>query len=325
MKKEASTNLQHWRGVYGILERMWLGVWALLLALVVVNYGDLGRQPLEISIAMFLAAAAVPQVTARLGRMPFDVGRMAMSVISAYYTYEFSRIFIEEFRSTSYELEMIIADAWLFGGQPSVWLEQIASPWVTEYLQFTYVLYFPLLLFVGVALLVSERRRTFTTYLVIINLSLFTCHFFYFLVPLRSPLYIMDDPAFAQYLTYDASLNGLWFAGELRQGLLDATTMRYDAFPSGHTMHTLLAILFAWKANRKVGVVTTVIGVSIIFSTLYLRYHYAVDLIAGAVAAGIVLWVGTEAVKHYWDEEPRLVQSTSPTVATTLRNLVRWE
>jgi membrane-associated phospholipid phosphatase len=204
-------------------------------------------------------------------------------------------------------------------------LEQIAHPLVTEYLQFTYVLYFPLLLFVGVALLVSERRRTFTAYMVIINLSLFTCHLFYFLVPVRSPLYIIDDPAFAHYLTYQAPLEGLWYADNLRQGLLDATTMRYDCFPSGHTMHTLLAILFAWKANRKVGVVTTVIGVSIVFSTLYLRYHYAIDLIAGVFAAGIVLWTGQDVVKRYWSEEPRLVPTNAPKVATALRNLVRWE
>jgi membrane-associated phospholipid phosphatase len=317
--------MREWHEVYGVLERIWLGVWALLLVLVAVNFSELGRKPLEIAAAMFVGVAAVPQVAARLGRMPFDVSRIALSVISAYYTYEFSRIFIDAFRSTSYEMEMIAADAWLFGGQPSVWLERILNPLLTEYLQLTYVLYFPLLLFVGIALLVSERRRTFTKYLVVINLSLLTCHLFYFLVPVRSPLYVMDDPEFAEYLTYTTSLGGMWFAENLRQGLLNATKMRYDCFPSGHTMHTLLAILFAWRASRKVGVVTTVIGVSIIFSTLYLRYHYAIDLVAGVVAAGIVLWAGNQAIARYWEREPDLTQPVLPGVATALRNLVRWE
>ena len=325
MKKAPSTNLYDWREAYGLLEWLWIGVWSLLLVLVVVNVDELGRQPLEIAIAMLLGMIAAPQLTARLGRMAFDVSRIALSVVSAYYTYEFSRIFIDAFRSTSYEMEMMRADAWLFGGQPSVWLEQIQHPLITEYLQFTYVLYFPLLLFVGVALLVSERRRTFTTYLVVINLSLFTCHLFYFLVPVRSPLYIMDDPKFAEYLTYTTSLGGLWYAENLRQGLLNATTMRYDCFPSGHTMHTLLAILFAWRANRKVGVITTVIGVSIVFSTLYLRYHYAIDLVAGVFAAGVVLWVGTRVSAKYWSRDPSLLRINAPNVATAIRDLVRWE
>src|SRR5438445_6134498 len=63
-----------------------------------------------------------------------------------------------------------------------------------------------------------------------------------------------------------------------------------DAFPSGHTDITLLSILLAFKFQTRVRWFVAVIGASLIFSTVYLRYHYVIDVIGGAVLALITLY-----------------------------------
>ena len=64
----------------------------------------------------------------------------------------------------------------------------------------------------------------------------------------------------------------------------------YDCFPSGHTELTILA----WWGSRMVSKALFKVYFAytplIIFATVYLRYHYSVDVLAGAVlAAGLIL------------------------------------
>jgi membrane-associated phospholipid phosphatase len=62
-----------------------------------------------------------------------------------------------------------------------------------------------------------------------------------------------------------------------------------DCFPSGHTMMTLLTIILAWQCRSAFRIPITIVGLSLIVATVYLRYHYVVDLIAGAAFAVVAL------------------------------------
>ena len=65
-----------------------------------------------------------------------------------------------------------------------------------------------------------------------------------------------------------------------------------DCFPSGHTQTVLISLWFAFKYKRPLFRVYLPITIALIFSTVYLRYHYAIDVIAGIVYAGITVWLG---------------------------------
>jgi membrane-associated phospholipid phosphatase len=68
--------------------------------------------------------------------------------------------------------------------------------------------------------------------------------------------------------------------------------IHYDCFPSGHTAVTVLA----WWSSRRLsqGLFWTYSAYTIcmVFSTVYLRYHYAIDTGAGAAVA-VALLVAT--------------------------------
>ena len=75
------------------------------------------------------------------------------------------------------------------------------------------------------------------------------------------------------------------------QGTLDRLeSAHYDCFPSGHTELTILA----WWSTRQFGRnwlfwLYFAYTLSIIFATVYLRYHYSVDVFAGILVAIILL------------------------------------
>ena len=60
---------------------------------------------------------------------------------------------------------------------------------------------------------------------------------------------------------------------------------KLDAFPSGHTMITVTVLIVAWQRARKLFWYLLPVGTLLIFSTMYCRYHYLVDVIAGLILA----------------------------------------
>jgi len=67
-------------------------------------------------------------------------------------------------------------------------------------------------------------------------------------------------------------------------------------FPSIHVTLAVLAALCAWKADRRVGAVATVVGLLIAVSTMLVKQHYLVDVLGGfalaiaAFAAFVAPW-----------------------------------
>ena len=64
-----------------------------------------------------------------------------------------------------------------------------------------------------------------------------------------------------------------------------------DVFPSGHTLVTLVGIWWSWRMRLGLRWGITVVGVILIFGTVYLRYHYAVDVLASALLAAAGYWL----------------------------------
>jgi membrane-associated phospholipid phosphatase len=66
-----------------------------------------------------------------------------------------------------------------------------------------------------------------------------------------------------------------------------------DCFPSGHTELTVLVLYYARKFDRRIFWWLLPFGIGIVLSTVYLRYHYVIDVIAGAVLAGAIVVITT--------------------------------
>ncbi|MBI2418737.1 MAG: phosphatase PAP2 family protein, partial [Ignavibacteriales bacterium] len=76
-------------------------------------------------------------------------------------------------------------------------------------------------------------------------------------------------------------------------GTIDPVShVQRDVFPSGHTMMTAMIMYLSviYRSNTRVFIVIT--GSLLIFATVYLRYHYVTDVIAGLIFMVFALWSG---------------------------------
>jgi membrane-associated phospholipid phosphatase len=189
-----------------------------------------------------------------------------------------------------YDSVLIAIDRWVFGVNPTQWLAQFSYPAVTEVLQIAYTTFYFLFLLVGYEFYRRGDRDLFNYFVFTCVYGFFLSYLGYFLVPAIGPRFTLHD-----FATLDTDLPGLWLTPYLRwfvnagesipmnvpNDLAIAGTQR-DVFPSGHTMMTLVLMYFCARYSLRTRRVIYITGVLLILATVYQRYHYVVDLIAGA-------------------------------------------
>jgi len=201
---------------------------------------------------------------------------------------------------------LIAADRRLLGGDATVWFSRVAHPVVTEALQVAYATFYALPVLVAVELYAGEREWRFRQWAFVCAFGFFVSYAGYLSLPAVGPRFTLQ--------AFDAAareLPGLWLTPVLRafidaEGLVPpgasaAEAMRLaprDAFPSGHTVVTLLAVAWAWRYRLRVRWVVTIAGLLLIVAAVYLRYHYVVDVLAGAMLA--VLALAIAPALHAW-------------------------
>jgi membrane-associated phospholipid phosphatase len=181
------------------------------------------------------------------------------------------------------------ADQWLadidyavWHANPTVWLERIASPPLTEYLQIVYTLFVPAVLLPAFLLWKRRRFPEFRYYAFLIALGYLVSYVGYLIVPANGPRFLLKG------FQHDP-LQGLWLFHGMQHGLDRLESIAYDCFPSGHTELTILAWCSARKLTKSLSWPYFAYTLSVIFATVYLRYHYTIDVMAGAAVAGVLL------------------------------------
>jgi membrane-associated phospholipid phosphatase len=177
------------------------------------------------------------------------------------------------------------SDRWLanldfriWHANPCVWLERIQTPALTEFEQLVYTLFVPAVILVALLLWHKGRYKEFQYYAFLIGVGYLVSYVGYIFVPARGPRYLLNS---LQHIP----LQGLWLFRSMQDGLDKLESYHYDCFPSGHTELTLLALWGSRMVSKRWFKIYFAYTPFLIFATVYLRYHYTVDLAAGAIAA----------------------------------------
>jgi hypothetical protein len=106
----------------------------------------------------------------------------------------------------------------------------------------------------------------------------------YTLFPAGGPHYAM---------VFHTDLHGPWLVDSML-GVVNRGSNAVDVFPSVHVAASVYLLLFDWQHWRRR--FWWVLGPCMVlwWSTLYLRFHYFVDLLAGVAVALVGLWVARE-------------------------------
>ncbi len=180
---------------------------------------------------------------------------------------------------------LIRADLWLFGGHPTVMLERIASPLLTDLLQVAYTSYYFLPIALGAVLLIKRDDASFDRAIFLIMLCFYLSYIGYLLFPALGPRFTL------RHLQH-TELAGIIITAPVQDLLNRIEGIKRDAFPSGHTGIALTVLALAWRHERRLFGVFLPFVLALILATVYLRYHYVVDVIAGVALAALTLITG---------------------------------
>ena len=190
---------------------------------------------------------------------------------------------ISSMHTTTCDALLIAVDQAMFGVHPTVWMERLISPTLSALLQFAYISYYFIPLSLGIVLIARGRFAAFEEVLFGILLCFYLSYVGYLLFPAIGPRFTLNH-----LQTQGLQLSP--FMATLQETLNALEKNKTDAFPSGHTAVALMSLYFAWKEReKKLFAVLLPVVTGLIFSTVYLRYHYVIDVLAGIALTGLTI------------------------------------
>ncbi len=185
---------------------------------------------------------------------------------------------------------VINLDVFLFGVHPTVWVEKLFTPWLTELMNFFYFSYFFFIPVSGLALYLKGRKLETLDLLFLAFLS-YTTSFLLFLV----------FPSEGAWVTlkslHTVEHEGGFFMNIVRS-LQTQGTIRGGALPSSHVSVVITIVWANMKYQKKLGWSLLPIAIGLTLSTVYLRYHHAVDAIGGLIWGTLIYGIGILILKR---------------------------
>ncbi|MBI3931971.1 MAG: inositol phosphorylceramide synthase [Acidobacteria bacterium] len=177
-------------------------------------------------------------------------------------------------------------DRKIFGVVPCLWAERFITRGRTDLMSFFYLNFFWIAPSTSLLLLLlgrwSEFRRT--------TLSVVVCFYMGYVLYVVFPA---APPRLVLVYEFNRTLRGYpsLFADVSARALELLPVDSRAAFPSLHAAVSLVALVFAWRHLRAWSWVLVPFVLGLWVSTIYLRHHYVVDLLAGWALAPVAMAV----------------------------------
>lgn len=180
------------------------------------------------------------------------------------------------------------ADRALLGTDAVELLRPVVQPWLTATLAACYASYYVVPLFAGIWLWSRRPRVAFRELMIAETGALFVGYLGYLFLPAQGPHVFLAGEGLGGSLAGDFMTPFIHARAEAHHGLFPR-----DAFPSLHTANAVSLLLTTWRHDRRSFAAVLVPMAGLLAATVYLRFHYVVDVAAGALLA--VLWQGVAA------------------------------
>jgi membrane-associated phospholipid phosphatase len=184
-------------------------------------------------------------------------------------------------------------DHWLLGVQPAVNLAQIAGPALTDFMQMAYLSYFFFLTILAIALyrrganaVTDGKPKRFAFWAVMT--SSMAAYAIGYVVAILFPV---ESPYYSLAALHLPPLHGGPFTW-LSDFIEHFGRVHGGAFPSEHVAGSFVALLGAWRYRRWMFWVFLPFFICMCVSTVYVRNHYAADVLGGLITGASGFWIG---------------------------------
>jgi membrane-associated phospholipid phosphatase len=262
---------------------------------------------LQVNLITAAAIIAFAMWYEQTGSKLADILRSFYILPVGYMLYSQSHNYVRVLNARNYDSILASWDRALFGMNPVDWFYQFTTPVLTEYFQIWYSLFQLVLVALAIDFYVCRKPREFRVVASTLFLGFCVSYILYAFMPAIGPRFAADS-----FEHLETDVPGLLFTHALRAFINAGNNIspnlhapysgvNPDCMPSGHTMMSVLAILLAWRYHARIRWVVTVGGISVVISTMYLRYHYVVDVMAGTVIA-LILFAAHTSIVRLWEE-----------------------
>ena len=275
-----------------------------LLSLVAAGLSAAGRLPAPGAIlsryaVMAAGVAVIAWLASRPDRLPGPIRFLVDFYPAAFIPllYESLGPLIQAARGEPRDGLLIAADRALFGTDVTIWLQRFVRPAWNDLFAVAYVTYYFIAIALGIALWIRPDKTAARRFIFTLTVCYLASYAGYFLVPALGP---------RSTLQHYAPIADTPIARVIADTLDELEHTKFDVFPSGHTMIAVTVLFVAFQRSRRMFWPLLPVAACLILSTVYCRYHYVVDLIAGAVLAVAVIPVA-DAWYDRWTRRLRIV------------------
>ena len=186
---------------------------------------------------------------------------------------------------------LIQIDFLIFGAQPTLWMQRWVVPWLTDILSLAYLSYYFLPVVFVLVLYLKGRTAELDRSVFVLAFGYYVSFIGYILFPAVGPRYAMTH-------LYSVPLEGSFITDFVRDTLNALEHNKRDCMPSGHTQIVLIILYLAHRYEKFLFTLFLPIVCALILSTVYLRYHYVIDLMVGMALAILCMIFGP--LLHSW-------------------------
>lgn len=193
------------------------------------------------------------------------------------------------------------AEQYVFGVQPTLWLEQFITPALTEWMMFAYVIYVPLYPVLCGLIYYRHGDVAMEDYFFTLGFTNILCDIGFILFPVAGPMPTIGE-------IYSVPLDGYVFTylGELMRSQLHYVG---GTIPSPHCAAATVMWIMAYRYHRPSFYILAPVVLSLYVSTFYGRYHYVTDAVVGIAVAFLALAVVPFVIRG-WDQLSLRLAST---------------
>jgi len=247
--------------------------------------------------ALGIGLAAVVGLARRADRLSTPIRLLVDFYPAAFLPIVFNTLepLIHALRGGPRDEYLIAFDRALFGVDVTVWAQRFVRPTLSDTLFVFYATYYFLALILGF-ILWRKDHATARRYIFTLMVCYYVSYAGYFLLPALGP-------RFAQAHEYTVSIVTSPVSRTISDTINRMEKTKFDVFPSGHTLISVAVLLVAWKRTRKTFWVKLPIATGLIVATVYCRYHYVADVLAGITCAALAVPLGDRLYDAWMQRE----------------------
>ena len=187
---------------------------------------------------------------------------------------------------------VVSLDTAIFGVHPTVWVQNIFTPWLTELMNFFYAFYYFFIPISTFSLYFRRRKQETLDFLFLVFFTYSIAFLIFLLFPAEGPWVILKD-------LHTVRPEGGFFL-KLNQFIQGRGSIRGGCFPSSHVAAAFTLLWATFRYQWKLGVFFSPVVFGMAAATVYCQYHHAVDALSGMILGSIFYGIGIFILRKWY-------------------------